>query len=86
MHKGLIKKLIDKNFHMILSHMESELSKNVFLKEIDAEIRDLDLRILPKGGLEWSIPLESDLFFDQGQIVVEISNMEFKGHGQLTDP
>jgi hypothetical protein len=30
--------------------MESQLSKNVFLKEINAEITDLDLRILPKGG------------------------------------
>ena len=57
MHKGFLKKLIDKNFHMILSHMESQLSKNVFLKEINAEITDLDLRILPKGGKEWSIPL-----------------------------
>ena len=50
MHKGFLKKLIDKNFHTILSHMESQLSKNVFLKEINAEITDLDLRILPKGG------------------------------------
>jgi hypothetical protein len=50
MHKGFLKKLIDKNFHTILAHMESQLSKNVFLKEINAEIADLNLRILPKGG------------------------------------
>jgi len=48
-----------------LGHVESKVEKNVFLDEINANIDNLDLKILPKGGAEWT-SLESDLFFDQG--------------------
>jgi hypothetical protein len=48
-----------------LGHVESKVEKNVFLDEINANIDNLDLRIVPKGGAEWA-SLESDLFFDQG--------------------
>jgi hypothetical protein len=29
--------------------------------------------------------LESELFFDEGQIVTELSNLEFKGSGMIKD-
>ena len=64
-HKNFIKDIIDKNFQVILGHVESKVEKNVFLQEINANIDNLDLRIVPKGGAEWT-SLESDLFFDQG--------------------
>jgi len=61
------------------------VEKNVYLEEINANIDNLDLKILPKSGAEWD-KLESDLFFDAGQIVTELSNLEFKGSGVITDP
>lgn len=64
-HKNFIKDIIDKNFSVILGHVESKVEKDVFLEEINANIDNLDLRIVPKGGAEWA-SLESDLFFDQG--------------------
>jgi len=60
------------------------VEKNVFLEELNANIDNLDLKILPKSGGEWA-NLESDLFFDAGQIVTELSNLEFKGSGVITD-
>jgi hypothetical protein len=68
-----------------LNHIESKVEKNVFLDEVNANIDNLDLKILPKSGGEWD-KLQSDLFFDQGQIVTELSNLEFKGNGVITDP
>jgi hypothetical protein len=62
-HKNFVKDIIDKNFQVILGHVESQVDKNVFLEEINANIDDLDLSIVPKGGAEWT-SLESDLFFD----------------------
>lgn len=62
-HKNFVKDIIDKNFQVILGHVESQVDKNVFLEEINANIDDLDLAIVPKGGAEWT-SLESDLFFD----------------------
>jgi len=80
-----MKEVIDKNFRVILDHIESKVEKNVYLEEINANIDNLDLKILPKSGGEWD-KLESDLFFDGGQIVTELSNLEFKGSGVITDP
>jgi len=68
-----------------LGHVESKVEKNVFLDEVKANIDNLDLKIVPKSGAEWAT-LESDLFFDQGQIVTELSNLEFTGRGVITDP
>jgi len=62
-----------------LGHVEGNVDKDVFLEEINAKIENLDLKILPKGGRNDWLSLESDLFFDQGQIVTELSNLEFRG-------
>lgn len=80
-----MKDVIDKNFQVILDHIESQSQKNVFLQEINANIDNLDLKILPKSGAAWD-SLQSDLFFDGGQIVTELSNLEFVGNGLITDP
>jgi len=64
-HKNFIKDIIDKNFQVILAQVENKVDQNVFLQEINANIDNLDLKILPKAGGEWT-SLESDLFFDQG--------------------
>jgi len=44
----------------------------------------LSLRIEPKEGSFENV--KSELFFDQGQIVMELSDLKFVGHGMLTDP
>ena len=42
-HKNFMKDVIDKNFRVILDHIESQRDKNVFLEEINANIDNLDL-------------------------------------------
>jgi len=64
-HKNFIKEILDKNFKVILGHIESKVDKNVFLTEINARIDDLELTIVPKDGGKWH-DLSTDLFFDQG--------------------
>ena len=84
-HKNFIKEIIDKNFKVVLQHIESQVDKDVYLTEINANINSLELKIQPVAGGDWGT-LDSDLFFDQGQIVMELNNLEFAGAGLITDP
>ena len=84
-HRNFMKRVADKNFHQILAHLESKVDKNVFLTEINANIDQLDLRVKPKEGQAWD-NINSDLFFDQGQVVMEVNDLEFSGSGLITDP
>lgn len=35
-HKNFIKSILDRNFNVILSHIENKVEKDVFLKDINA--------------------------------------------------
>ena len=83
-HKNLMKNILDKNFPVMLSHIENKIEKNVFLSEVNANIDDLSLTIRPTDS-GWD-NLQTDLFFDQGQIVMEINGLEYNGTGRITDP
>jgi hypothetical protein len=90
-HKNFIKESLDKNFRVVLMHIQNKVQKDVFLTEINANIDNLSLKIQPvnqgKGGkkAKWD-DVKTDLFFDQGQIVMEISGLEYQGTGKITDP
>jgi len=68
------------------------VQKDVFLTEINANIDNLSLQIKPvsEGGAEKSKGMwdsvDTDLFFDQGQIVMELNGLEYIGSGKITDP
>jgi len=47
----------------VLQHIESQVDKDVYLTEINANINSLELRIQPVAGGDWGT-LDSDLFFD----------------------
>ena len=53
--------------------------------EVNANIESLQTKIIPKSLGAWE-SVKSDLFFDQGQIVMEISNLQFFGNGMVVDP
>ena len=50
MDKNFIKDVLDKNFGVILGHIESKVEKNVYLTEINANIDNLKMRVQPKDG------------------------------------
>jgi hypothetical protein len=80
-HKNFIKEAMDKNFRVILSHIQNKVQKDVFLTEINANIDNLTLKIQPgKGKGKWD-DVTTDLFFDQGQIVMELTGLEYVGTG-----
>lgn len=85
MNKNFLKNVIDKNFPVILRHIESKIEKNVYLTEINANIDNLALEMAPIDNGQWH-EVKSDLFFDQGQIVVEMQELEYRGEGQISDP
>jgi hypothetical protein len=67
-HKNFVKETLDKNFRVILQHIQSKVQKDVFLTEINANIDNLSLKIQPissKGKGKWD-DVKTDLFFDQG--------------------
>ena len=84
-HKNFIKETIDKNFEVVLGHVETNQEKNAFLTEINANIENLSFRIQPVKG--WNDQkLETELFFDDGQIVMEINGLAYVGQGRILDP
>jgi hypothetical protein len=45
---------MDKNFRVILQHIQNKVQKDVFLTEINANIDNLSLQIRPVSGpLKW---------------------------------
>jgi len=69
LHKNFIKETLDKNFRVVLMHIQNKVQKDVFLTEINANIDNLSLKIQPanqgKGKAKWD-DVKTDLFFDQG--------------------
>tara|TARA_B110000285_G_scaffold207359_1_gene246676 strand:- start:2110 stop:2403 length:294 start_codon:yes stop_codon:yes gene_type:complete len=49
-HKNLVKETMDKNFRVILQHIQNKVQKDVFLTEINANIDNLSLQIRPVSG------------------------------------
>ena len=82
-HRSLIKDTLDKNLPLAFDHIGSKVEKRNVLTEVNAVIEDLALKIAPSNN-DWST-LESDLFFDSGQIVMELKNLSFSGKGNLVD-
>merc|ERR1711998_288986 len=60
-------------------------TKNTYLTEVNANLDEFTTKILPKQSASWE-SVKSDLFFDQGEIVMELENLEFVGNGMITDP
>ena len=47
-HKTFMKEVLDKNFPVILRHLESQEQKNTYLTEVNANLDEFSTRILPK--------------------------------------
>ena len=47
-HKDFMKEVIDKNFPVILRHLENQDTKNKYLTEVNANVDEFTTRIVPK--------------------------------------
>eukprot|EP00356_Strombidium_inclinatum_P013346 CAMPEP_0170482128 /NCGR_PEP_ID=MMETSP0208-20121228/2281_1 /TAXON_ID=197538 /ORGANISM="Strombidium inclinatum, Strain S3" /LENGTH=692 /DNA_ID=CAMNT_0010754929 /DNA_START=16 /DNA_END=2091 /DNA_ORIENTATION=- len=83
LHKNLIKQTLDKNLEVILAHVEERQDKEAHSLGDSGALENLAMRVKPKEA-SWS-NIDSDLFFDQGQIVMEINGLEFSGNGMVVD-
>ena len=82
---------MDNNFAVVLDHIEKYSDKNVFLTSINANLDNLEMKLRPQGNSSLSIDkkwdeLKTELFFDNGQIVMEIDGLTYSGKGVITDP
>ena len=84
-HRGFLKRVADINFDELLAHMEDKYVTELPTTNVNANLKEMRMRIAPRGGQEWDA-VETDLFFDQGQIVMEVNNLEYRGAAQLSDP
>ena len=84
-HKNFMKEVIDKNFPVILKHLEKQESRNKNLTEVNANVDEFSTKIIPKESQKWA-EVKSELFIDQGEIVMELENLAFSGEGLITDP
>ena len=84
-HKNFMKEVIDKNFPVILKHLEKQESRNKYLTEVNANVDEFSTKIIPKELQKWA-EVKSELFIDQGEIVMELENLAFSGEGLITDP
>jgi len=84
-HTNFMKEVIDKNFPVILKHLEKQESRNKYLTEVNANVDEFSTKIIPKESQKWA-EVKSELFIDQGEIVMELENLAFSGEGLITDP
>jgi hypothetical protein len=82
-HKQFLKEVIDKNFPVMLEHIEWNQEKDTFLpKPAEAEIKKFTHKIIPRHPDPWDV-VQSDFFFDEGEMVMEINNLQYKGEGYI---
>lgn len=43
----------------------------------------INIKITPEDGKEWE-SITSDVFFDEGQIVMEMKDLEIRGSGEIS--
>lgn len=84
-HRNLIQKALDANFPVLLQHIQGKAPRDIFLSDVDASLTDVRLQIKPDADRSWD-HMQTDVFFDQGQIVAEVGGLHYEGTGTLTDP
>lgn len=84
-HKNLIQRTIDENFPSVLNHIEKKVEKNVFLTEVNANIDNLSLKIIPVNNGKWE-HVDSKLTFLEHVIIANMEGLEYVGSGEITDP
>jgi hypothetical protein len=83
LHKNFFENLIKANMKTVLQKVEKSQIKDADLPEISARLKNIEMHIQPTQGIWSDIIVES--FLDEGQMMLEFHNMEFKGSGKIQD-
>ena len=81
-HKNLISEVLNKNFPVALDHIGTNTKWNQYLTGVMVNVNEIKLRVAPREGKDWET-LHSEVFFDQGQIVMEINELDIIGEGEI---
>ena len=83
-YKDLIEKIFSKNLKIILDHAEKSQNKDVSLYDLNTVMTNISIKVQPRNE-NWE-DLQLELFFDEGQLVLEGHELEFAGSGLVVDP
>lgn len=67
---------------MILKHLDTLTSRSKYLTDINAQINTLTMNIVPEGSYD---PENSDIFFDDDNVIISLTNLRYGGRGTITD-
>lgn len=81
-HKNFIKQVFDTNFPVIMTQLESLTSKSKYLTDINAQLDRVNLKIKAEEGYD---PENSDLFFDDENMIISLTNLMYEGTAFITD-
>ena len=82
MHKSLIANALSVNFPVALEHIGGKTQWNQYLTGAMVNVEKINMKIAPEIGKEWE-HIGSDVFFDEGQIVIELKDLEIRGTGEI---
>lgn len=83
-YKDLLQSVFSKNLKLILDRAEMQQEKDVYMDEIKSKLTNIEIKIQPRGA-DWE-SLQLELFFDEGQLILEGHDLEFTGSGSIEDP
>jgi hypothetical protein len=81
MHKDMFENVIKANLKSMLSRVEKSQIRDADLTDISARLSEIDMHIQPSNAIWSDIVVES--FLDDGQMMLEMHNMEFVGKGKI---
>jgi hypothetical protein len=81
-YKDLLQNVFSKNFRLILDRAARYTQKDTLY--IDNKQTEILMQIQPRGG-NWA-DLQLEIFYDEGQIILEGHELEFIGEGTIKDP
>ena len=95
-HKNFIKEVMDKNLRMFLNHIENLVNDTMLDIGDGFSLVDTDIRLGTPNAKSTKVDeesdtvdltksIESDLFFDRGEIVMEIEGLMLKGSATLLE-
>ena len=83
-YREFVKDLFEKNLEMIFKKSEDLQIKDIRLPDLDTQMTNVSLSVQPRVK-SWD-NLQLEVFFDEGQIIMEMHDLEFAGNGTIIDP
>eukprot|EP00347_Sterkiella_histriomuscorum_P009557 403340748 len=84
LYKSLLQDLFQNNLKIIFDQASKLSVEDAYLSDIQSSMKDISIKLTPSNpDLKQN---EVEVFFDEGQIMLEMHNLQINGHGMLKEP